>query len=721
MQTTKYLTFTRTKDQAFADASSNFSTRPLTDDSSQTSKGPSENTLLSLRQKTDQYPPFDQIHEEHYLPAFMQAMADQTNEISSIANNPESPSFANTIEALERSGQFLTYVESLFFNLASSCASPSIEEIETTVAPQLAAHEDKIFLDQKLYERVATLYEEREALHLSKEQSHLLDKYHKQFIRAGAHLRPEQKENLYKLNQRIATLEIMFHQRLLKTTEEHTVIFSDIEKLSGLTDEEICFAYQTATEIGQKKKYAIRLQNTTQQPIMSSLSERATRVAVLQASCSRGTRSGDLDTRPILVELASLRAKRASLLGYLNHATYVLSDSTAQTTEAVDQLIQAVARPAVNQACRDRAKLNDLIREDQPTKQLHQADWQYYSEKLRTKIHAYDEQQLTPYLELNNVVEHGVFFAASKLYGLRFHRRLDCPVYHPDVRVYEVFNEDNSPLGFFLADYYARPGKQGGAWMSSILSQSNLLRTTPIVVNNLNIRKPKAESPTLLTFEEVITLFHEFGHALHGLFSNVQYPSFSGTHVPHDIVEYPSQTNEIWALWPEVLENYAKHYRTGDRMPKELAANVLSGEKFNQGFALVEYLGAAVIDQAWHRLTNPQVPDPLEIHEFEGNALRNAGINIKEIPPRYQSSYFSHIFDGGYAAGYYAYLWSEVLVAATADWFHQQGGLTRSNGERFRQVILSRGGSEDLLKCVKELLGTEPSVESLLRRRGLAE
>ena len=491
----------------------------------------------------------------------------------------------------------------------------------------------------------------------------------------------------------------------------------DRAQLAGLTDNEIAAAAKAAKDEHQDGKFAIRLQNTTGQPALGSLQDRALRQRIMEASLARNSKGGSFDNKAVVLRITGLRAERAQLLGYPNHAAYQLEDQTAGNVSTVNKLLADLAPPAVANARKEAADMQTVVDQEKGGFQIASWDWDFYSEKVRKARYAFDESEIRPYFELNHVILDGVFFAAGKLYGLTFKERHDLPVYQPDVRVFEVYDADGQPLALFLGDYYARPSKRGGAWMTAYVEQSGLFKTKPVVANHLNIPKPADGQPTLLTYDEVRTAFHEFGHALHGMFSNVKYPRFSGTTVPRDFVEYPSQVNEMWAIWPEVLKNYAKHYQTGEPIPQPLLDKVLAAEKFNQGFKTTEYLSASILDQSWHQLAPADMPK--DAVAFEASALQKAGVDFAPVPPRYRTFYFSHIFASGYSAGYYSYLWSEVLDADTVEWMKQNGGLKRENGDRFRQMLLSRGGSSDALGLFKQFVGRDPYIEPLLERRGL--
>lgn len=681
---------------------------------------PEANPLLAPSPGPYQYPPFDQIKDEHYAPAFEGGMAEQLAEVAAVAQSPEAPTFANTIVALERSGLALTRVNNVFSNLSSAHTNPVIQEVEAAMAPKLAAHRDAIRLNGKLFARIEALYERRAALDLDAESQRVLERYHRDFVRAGARLSDEAKAQLKTLNAEIAMLETNFAQNVLKEKNAGSVVIEDRAQLAGLSESEISAAADAAKEDGQPGKYVLRLLNTTGQPALASLQNRAVRERLMQASLERGSRGGEFDNRGLIARLARLRAERAALLGHPSHASYQLEEQTAGNVATVNQLLRDLAVPAVANARREAADMQALIDQEKGGFQLGAADWALYSEKVRQARYAFDESQLKPYFELNRVLIDGVFYAATRLYGITFKERHDLPVYQEDVRVFEVLDADGSTLALFLFDPFARPSKRGGAWMNEYVSQSGLLGNKPVVGNHLNIPKPQPGEPALLTFDEVVTAFHEFGHALHGMFSNVHYPRFSGTEVPRDFVEFPSQVNEMWVTWPEVLKNYARHYQTGEPMPVALVEKVLAAQKFNQGYTTTEYLAASLLDQAWHQLGVADQPAPDQALAFEAAALRKAGMDFAPVPPRYRSTYFSHVFaSDSYSAGYYSYIWSEVLDADTVDWFKQHGGLQRENGDRFRRLLLSRGGADEAMHLYRSFTGGDPDIQPLLKRRGL--
>ncbi len=676
------------------------------------------NPLLTQSDLPFHAPKFDQIKDAHYTPAFTTALAEHLKEVEAIADRTDEATFENTLEAMERSGQTLERVQNVFGNLTSAHTNPALQKIESQMAPKLSAHRDAILLNGKLFARIQSLYDRREELGLDPESKYLLERYHKDFVRAGAKLSEEDKKKLKAMNSELATLQTKFGQHLLQEKNASAVLVEKREELAGLPENEVAAATKAAKDAKKGGKFLIPLQNTTGQPALASLENRALRERIMKASLARNSKGGPYDTREMVARIARVRAERAVLLGYPNHAVYQLEDQTAQNIETIDRTLRALTPPAVANANREAADLQELIRKEGGDFELESWDWSFYSEKLLKERYAFDESELKPYFEINHVLTDGVFFAAEKLFGITFKERKDLPVYQEDVRVWEVTDADGQPLGLFYGDFYARPSKRGGAWMNEYVSQSGLFGLKPVVANHQNIPKPPPGEPTLMTFDEVTTMFHEFGHALHGLFSKVKYPRFSGTNVPRDFVEFPSQVNEMWAVWPEVLKNYAKHHQTGEPMPQELLDKMIESQKFNQGFATTEYLAATLLDQAWHRFGPDEVPK--DTIAFEAEALQSAGVELRAVPPRYRSPYFSHSFSGGYSAGYYSYIWSEVLDANTVTWFKENGGLTRENGDRFRQTLLSRGGSEDPVGQFRNFTGAaEPDIAPLLERRGL--
>tara|TARA_A100000164_G_C21938161_1_gene789167 strand:+ start:2127 stop:4187 length:2061 start_codon:yes stop_codon:yes gene_type:complete len=664
------------------------------------------------------YPPFDKIKNEHYAPAFELGMKQHMQEIDSIALDQNMPSFKNTILSMEKAGSLLDRVSTVFYALTSAHTNDEMEKVRSEMAPKLSAHSDKILLNDALFQRINTLYDNRMNLDLGNEGVRLVEKYHTSFIRAGAKLNAEQKERLKSINSEIAVLQTNFSQNVLKEVNALAIVVDSKKELEGLSKSAIESASNEAKSRGMEGKYVIALKNTSGQPSLSSLKNRELRERIHTTSLSRGSRGGEFDNREILTNVLRLRAEKAKLLGYENHAAYTLEVQTAQTPQAVNERLRSLAPKSLANAKREASDLQEMINASGESFSLSSWDWDFYTEKVRAERYSFDASQLKPYFEMNNVLQNGVFFAANQLFGLSFTERFDLPTYQEDVRVFEVFEEDGSTLALFLFDGYARSSKRGGAWMNSYVSQSNLSGNLPVVANHQNVAKPPKGEPTLMTFDEVITMFHEFGHALHGMFSNVNYPYFSGTSVPRDFVEYPSQVNEMWAVWPSILKNYAIHYETEEPMPQELLDKVLETQKFNQGFATTEYLAASILDQALHQLNESEIPTPEELIAFEKKALEDGGIAFEAVPPRYRSTYFSHII-GGYSAGYYSYIWSEVLDADTVDWFKENGGLRRENGDHFRLSLLSRGGSREALSLFKDFRGRDAEIQPLLDRKGL--
>jgi peptidyl-dipeptidase Dcp len=666
------------------------------------------------------FPPFDRIEPEHFGPAFERGMREQRAEIDRVTAVTDAPTFENVFVPLERSGRLLQRVKLVFFNLVGAHTNDALEALRTDLSPKLSAHSDAILLDERLFSRIAAVHEQREELTLDPESRRLIERYHLMFVRAGALLDPADKERLKRMNSELAELSTRFSQNVLKEVNASAVVVETRDELAGLSEVEIATAARVAEERGLTGKYVLALQNTSGQPVLASLENRELRRRIHGVSLARGSRGGELDNRGIVSRVLMLRAERARLLGYENHAAYVLEDQTARTPDAVNERLRQLTPPAVRNALREAAALQGMIEADGEEFDLEAWDWAYYAEKLRLAEFAFDQQALRPYFEMDHVLERGVFHAARELFGLRMEERSDLPTYHPDVRVFDVLDEDGALIAIFLADLYARPSKRGGAWMSSYVRQSGLHGDLPVVANHQNITKPPEGEPTLLTLDEVTTMFHEFGHALHGLLSDVRYPFFSGTSVPRDFVEFPSQFNEVWALWPDVLANYAIHFGTDEPLPDDLADKVRAMRRFNQGFVTTEYLAACLIDQALHQLPPDEVPDADGLLAFEAEVLRDAGITLKAVPPRYRVPYFSHIL-GGYSAGYYAYIWAEVLDADAVTWFEERGGLERENGEHLRRTVLSRGGTAEATDLYRDFRGRDAVIEPLLERRGLVE
>lgn len=662
-----------------------------------------------------QAPRFDVIRAEHYLPAFTAGMAQQRAEVDQIAADPAAPTFANTVEAMERTGQLLTRTSKVFSAMSQANTDEALQKLESELAPKLAAHRDAIYLDEKLFARFDALFGKRAELVLDPEQKMLLERYHRDFVRAGAQLPAAKKEQLRAINQQLSSLATDFRKVLLAATKDGAVVVSEAGRLAGLEPGEVEAAAVAAKERKQDGKWVLALQNTTQQPPLGSLADRSLRQRVLEASMARGG-SGATDTRATVLKMAALRAQQAELLGFHDYASYSLDDQMAKTKEAAIRLLTDMVPAATARARSEIRKMQAIVDQEPQRFPLAAWDWQFYAEKVRKAEYDLDESAIKPYFLLDRVLRDGVFFAARELYGLTFVERKDLPVYHPDVQVFEVRDQDRV-IALFYADYYQRDNKNGGAWMDSFVDQAALPGTQAVVYNVCNFAKPAAGQPALLSFDDVTTMFHEFGHALHGMLSQVRYPLLSGTNVPRDYVEFPSQFHEHFATEPRVLANYAKHWQTGAPMPAETVAKIRKSKTFNQGYATTEYLAAALLDLAWHSVTAAEAP--VDVGAFEAAKLQAFGVAMAEVPPRYRTTYFAHIWGGGYAAGYYAYLWAEVLDHDCWDWFVEHGGMTRENGKRLRDMVLSRGGTVECGAMYRAFRGRDPSVEPLLRERGL--
>ncbi|GGG83448.1 peptidyl-dipeptidase Dcp [Edaphobacter dinghuensis] len=663
-----------------------------------------------------QAPPFDKIKDSDYQPAIEAGMAQQLVEMKVIADNPAAPTFENTLVAMEKSGQLFDRVMMVFNGVTGANMDPELQKVQDIEAPKLAAHDDAIYLDSKLFHRVETIYKERESLKLDPESLKLVDFYYKKFVHSGANLSDDDKAKLKKLNEEESTLSNAFITKLLAATKDAAYVTTDKAALAGMSDAQIAGVAEAAKE-RKKEGWVLPLQNTTQQPDMVSLSNRDTRKALFEDSWTRAERGNADDTRATIARLAQVRAEKAKLLGYPNFAAWTLENQMAKTPEAALKFMDDLVPAASAKAAAEAKDIQAVIDAQKGGFTLEPWDWEFYSEQVRKAKYDLDEAQVKPYFELNNVLQNGVFYAANQLYGLTFKERKDIPVYNPDVRVFEVFDANGKPLALFYCDYFKRDNKNGGAWMDVFMGQSKLLGTLPVVYNVANFSKPAPGEPALLSFTDVTTMFHEFGHALHGMFADTEYPSLSGTSVARDFVEFPSQFNEHWASYPSVFKHYAKNYKTGEPMPDELAAKIKKAATFNQGYQLTELLAAAELDMQWHTLpADAPLQDP---DVFEKEALKKTHLDISYVPPRYRSSYFMHIWGNGYAAGYYAYLWTEMLDDDAYQWFEDNGGLTRANGDRFRRMILSRGNTEDLAKMYATWLGKQPNVEPMLKDRGL--
>ena len=659
-------------------------------------------------------PPFAEIRDEHFEPAFEAGMAEQLREVQAIVRKRDFPIFENTFEALERSGQLLERVANVFFNKSSADSSDFTNELEEKLAPLLAAHHDAIVLDSQLYWRVKTVFDQLETSGLTDEQKYLVERWHTEMTLAGAGLDDDAKTTLRDLNQRISTLTTRFEKNLLADTNDLAVHITDEAELAGLDAGELSAAAQAAADRGLEG-WLITLVLPTGHPYLATLTHRTARQEIMTASRARGSRGGDHDNREVLLEIVRLRAQRAALLGFPNHAAVVQADETAGSPEAVAAMLTPLAASAAKNAREEQVDLDEM----NPDEVLEAWDWAFYTEKVRQAKYDVDTAALRPWFEAERVLQDGVFWAATQLYGVTFTERADLAAYHPDARVFEVTDADGTGVGLYVLDLYTRDSKRGGAWMNPLISQNDLLQHPVVVVNNLNVPKPAAGAPTLLTFDEVSTFFHEFGHALHGLFARVTYPKLAGTNVFRDFVEFPSQVNEMWMLWPEVLANYAKHHETGEPIDQGVVDRIRASETFNEGFATSEYLGAALLDQAWHTLDQDAAAAVADVAAFEQAALAAVGLDNPAVPTRYSSTYFAHIFSGGYDAGYYSYIWSEVLDADTVEWFTENGGLTRENGDRFRRLLLGVGGSKDPLEAYREFRGRDAVIAPLLARRGL--
>jgi peptidyl-dipeptidase Dcp len=662
-------------------------------------------------------PRFDLLRNEHYQPALEEGMRQHLAEIDVIAKQMAAPTFDNTIVAMERSGALLDRAAKVFFAVVGANTNDTLQKIQDAISPKLAAHRDAIYLNDQLYQRVRGVYSGLQGSTLSAEQKRLVERYNRDFVRAGAQLSETDKTRMRALNQELSKLGTDFSNKLLAGTKVGALVADSRSDLDGLTEAEITTAAETAKERGLAGKWVLPLRNTTQQPAQASLRNRATRQRLFELSTMRTARGDSNDTKNIVKRMAQIRAEKAQLLGYSNWAAYTLVTQGAKTPENATKLLTDLVPPATARARREIAEMQGLIDQQGGRFKLQPWDYQYYAEQVRKAKYDLDESQIKPYFELNSVLQNGVFYSANKLYGITFKERHDIPVYHPDVRVFEVFDSDGKSLALFYGDFFKRDNKQGGAWMDQFVDQSALTGWKPVVYNVSNFTKPAAGQPALLTYDDVSTLFHEFGHALHGIFSNVQYPLLSGTNVPRDFVEFPSQFNENWALEPAVFANYAKHYQTGAPMPQALVDKIKQTRTFNQGFEVTEVLAASLLDLAWHSL--PAGTPQQDVDSFEAAALKRFNVAVPEIPPRYRTTYFSHIWDGGYSAGYYAYTWSEVLDHDAYAWFKEHGGLTRENGLRYRNMILSRGGTEDAATLYRNFRGRDPNVDALLEVRGL--
>jgi peptidyl-dipeptidase Dcp len=685
--------------------------------SSSTSTDSTSNALLVKSELPYQTPPFDKIKDSDFKPAFEQGMKEHLSEIEKIAANPEAPSFENTLVAMEKSGMLLNRVNNVFNALTGANTNDGLQKLQEEVAPKLAAHMDAIYLNTQLFKRIEDLYNKRTTLKLDPESTKLIEYFYQTFELAGAKLNDEDKTSLKDLNGKEASLSAKFSNQLLAAAKAGAVVVADKAELAGLSDGDISAAAQAGKDNKQDGKWILKLQNTTQQPLLQGLSNRATRQKLFDASYNRAEKGDANDTRKTISEIARIRTQKAKLMGFANYATWKLKDQMAKTPAAVETFFSKLVPSATARANAEAADIQSVIDRQKPGFKLTAYDWDHYAEQVRKEKYDLDENQIKPYLELNNVLKNGVFYAATKLYGITFKERTDLPVYQEDVKVYELFEENGTSIGLFYCDYFKRDNKSGGAWMSNLVGQSTLLGTKPVIYNVCNFTKPSKGEPALISFDDVTTMFHEFGHALHGFFGSQKYPSLSGTSVARDFVEFPSQFNEHWALDPVIFKNYAKHYKTGELMPQALVDKIKKASAFNQGYSLTETLAAAALDMQWHKLTTN---DPLQdVDKFETAALNKTGLSLSYVPPRYRSSYFLHIWANGYAAGYYAYLWTEMLDNDAYSWFEENGGLSRENGQRFRDMILSKGNTVEYGKMFKDFRGHAPDITPMLKSRGL--
>ncbi|MBY6094226.1 M3 family metallopeptidase [Ferrimonas balearica] len=689
---------------------------PAAEAAPQVAQLPDSNPLKNASTLQYQAPDFSRITDEHFKPAFEVGMAQHMAEIDAIANNPEAPTFENTLVAMEKSGALLSRAASVFYNLSSSTSNDARRALETEMGPKFAEHQDNVYLNAKLFERVKAIYDHRAELGLDAESIRLTEVTYEQFVRAGADLSPEQKLKVRELNKKLSELTNQFGQNLLAASQDSAVLVTDLAQLSGLSEGAIASAKAAAEKAG-KEGYLLTLTNTTRQSALSSLDNRELRQRLWEASAFRAT-SGEADNQAVLIEIAQLRADKAALFGFDNWAGYKLQSQMAKDPNTVMDLLGSMVPKVVANANKEAEEIAAMMVADGVEGEVKPWDWLYYAEKVRQQKFNLDAAEVAQYFVFDKVLEDGVFYTMERQYGITFKQRTDLPAYHPDVDVYEIFDKDGKSMALFYADYYAREGKRGGAWMNVFVGQSHLLGTQPVIVNVMNIEKAGEGQPQLVSFDEATTMFHEMGHAVHGLFSDVNYPSLAGTNVSRDFVEFPSTFQEDWAVHPEVIANYAKHVETGEPIPADLLAKVMAAGKFNLGFDTLEYLSSALLDMEWHAIGTDAKID--NVADFEAQALAKHGVDLAAIPPRYKSTYFAHIFAGGYSAGYYAYLWSEILAADAFAHIRDTGGLTRERGELFRDKILSMGNTQDLMETYKGFKGEEPTTEALLIRRGIS-
>lgn len=677
-----------------------------------------DNPFLSVSLLPYQAPPFDRIEDSHYRPAFDEGVRQKREEIAAIAGNPQPATFANTLEALEKSGELLTRVTSVFFAMSAAHTNDTLQQLDEQFSTELAALADDLYLNEALFSRVEQVWQQREHAGLDAESVRLVDVIYQRFILAGARLNSAQKATLRALNTEAAGLSSQFQQHLLGAAKSGGLVLSHREQLAGLSEDAIASAADNAQTKGLGGRWLLALLNTTQQPALSQLQDRQTREALFNASWLRNQKGDNHDTRALILKLVALRAQQAELLGFPDYASLSTADQMAKTADAAMAFMRQIAPAARARAERELADIQQRVDQQQDRFAVQPWDWSFYAEQVRLARYNLDEAQIKPWLELNRVLTEGIFWCASQLFGIRFVERFDLPVWHPDVRVWEIFAESGEGLALFYGDFFARDSKGGGAWMDNFVQQSTLLASRPVIYNVCNYQKPPEGKPALIGWDDVITLFHEFGHTLHGLFASQRYPTLSGTRTPRDFVEFPSQINEHWASHPPVFDRYARHYQTGEPMPEALRDSMLRAATFNKGFEMTELLSAALLDMRWHRLSAAEIPTQVET--FESTALHEEGVDLAAVPPRYRSSYFAHIFGGGYAAGYYAYLWTQMLADDGYQWFVEQGGLNRENGQKFREAILSRGNSTDLAELYRQWRGHDPKNEPMLVNRGLS-
>lgn len=685
---------------------------PMTQNTEKVDAKYKDNPFFANSSLPYQAPDFDKIKDEHYQPAFDYGLQQQLTEIEGITKNSETPTFENTVLALENSGKVLKRAQIIFYNMTSANTNDALQALQEKYAPIFAAHYDKIYLNEDLYKRIKAV----DTKNLNSESKRLVDYYLQNFEIAGANLSPENKTKLKEINQQLASLSTQFGSKLLEARKHGAVLFDDVKELDGLSADDIAAAANDAKEAGFDGKYLLALQNTTQQPLLQNMKNRASREKLFKASWTRAEKGDANDTRETIDQLAKLRLEKAQLSGKKNFAEWKLQDQMAKTPDAAFDLMKQLAKPAVETAKKEAVEIQSLIDQQKGNFKLEPWDWNFYAEQVRKAKYDLDENEIKPYFELKTVLEKGVFFAAEKFYGITFKQRTDLPVYHPDVVVYEVFDNDGKSMALYYLDFYTRNNKSGGAWMNNFVEQSHLLGQKPVITNVFNYQKPADGKPSLISFDDVTTMFHEFGHTLHGLFANQDYVSLSGTNVPRDFVEFPSQINEHFALEAEVLKNYAVHYQTKKVMPQELVDKIKKASNFNQGYATTELVAAALVDMTYHTVSKNQ--DFLPVLAFEQQALSANGVALPQVPPRYHAPYFAHIWGGGYSAGYYAYIWSETLDSDAWEWIKANGGMTRENGDRFRKHILSIGNTKDLNQAFEGFTGRKASIEPLLRTRG---